>query len=324
MKLSKICTYLLVTIFSIVAHTADAQKSIPNVILIYADDLGFGDLSCYGATAIRTPNVDKLAAKGIRFTNAHSAAATCTPSRYAMMMGEYAWRKKGTGILPGDAAMIIPQNKNNLPTVFKKAGYKTAIVGKWHLGLGNEGGPNWNDEIKPGPKEVGFDYSFFFPATADRVPTVFIENNRVVGWDASDSIMVNYDVKIGTEPTGKENPELLKMKALKTQGHEETIVNGIGRMGYMTGGKKARWNDEELAYVFTDKAKQFIDSSKDKPFFLFFSLNDIHAPRMPATAFRGSSPLGLRGEMINQLDWTTGEIVKELQRLGIEKNTMII
>jgi arylsulfatase A-like enzyme len=302
-----------------------AQKNTkPNVILIYADDLGYGDVSCYGATAIQTPNIDKLAVKGLRFTNAHCAASTCTPSRYAMITGEYAWREKGTSILPGNAALIIPQNKKTLPMVFKEAGYKTAIVGKWHLGLGNEGGPDFNSEIKPGPNEVGFDYAFFFPATADRVPTVFIENKKVVGWEANDSIKVSYTEKIGTEPTVKENPELLKLKALKNQGHEETIVNGIGRIGFMTGGKKARWNDEELAYSFTDKAKSFINTNKNNPFFLFFSLNDIHAPRMPGTAFRGSSALGLRGEMINQLDWTVGEIVKELQRLKMEENTMII
>jgi arylsulfatase A-like enzyme len=301
-----------------------AQSSKPNVILIYADDIGYGDLSCFGSKATHTPNIDKLAANGLKFTNAHCAASTCTPSRYAMMMGEYAWRKKGTGILPGDAAMIIPVGKNNLPTVFKKAGYNTAVVGKWHLGLGNEGGPNWNSEIKPGPNEVGFDYSFIFPATADRVPTIFVENKKVIGWEATDSIKVSYDQKIGTEPTGKENPELLKMKALTNQGHEETIINGIGRIGYMTGGKKARWNDEELTYTFTDKAKAFINKNTKNPFFLFFSLNDIHAPRMPATAFRGSSPLGYRGDMINQLDWSVGEITKELQRLGLDKNTMII
>ncbi len=324
MLLSKIRFLLSFFTCALLCSYTHAQTTKPNVILIYADDLGYGDVSCYGAKAIQTPNIDRLAAKGLRFTNAHSAASTCTPSRYAMMMGEYAWRKKGTGILPGDAAMIIPVGKNNLPTVFKNANYKTAIVGKWHLGLGNEGGPNWNADIKPGPNEVGFDYAFFFPATADRVPTVFIENKKVVGWEANDSIKVSYTDKIGTEPTGKENPELLKIRALKKQGHEETIVNGIGRMGFMTGGKKARWNDEELAYSFTDKAKKFINENLKNPFFLFFSLNDIHAPRMPATVFRGSSSMGFRGEMIHQLDWTVGEIIKELQRLNIEKNTVII
>jgi arylsulfatase A len=200
-----------------------AQPARPNIILIYADDLGYGDVSCYGATAIKTPNVDKLAANGVRFTNAHCAASTCTPSRYAMMTGEYAWRKKGTGILPGNAALIIPQNKKTLPMVFKEAGYKTAIAGKWHLGLGNEGGPDFNSEIKPGPNEVGFDYAFFFPATADRVPTVFIENKKVVGLDINDPIKVSYEDKIGNEPTGKENPELLKMKALKSRGMKKQL-----------------------------------------------------------------------------------------------------
>jgi arylsulfatase A len=301
-----------------------AQSVAPNVILIYADDLGYGDLSCYGAAKVVTPAIDRLAAKGMRFTNAHSAASTCTPSRYALMMGAYAWRKNGTGILPGNAALIIPPGKNNLPFVFKKAGYSTAIVGKWHLGLGNEGGPDWNGSISPGPNEVGFDYAFFFPATADRVPTVFVENKKVVGWQSNDSIKVSYTHKVGNEPTGKENPELLKLKALKGQYHDETIINGIGRIGFMQGGKNARWNDEELAYVFTDKAKKFISNHTKKSFFLFFSLNDIHAPRMPGTAFRGTSSLGLRGDMINQLDWTIGEITNELQRLGLEKNTLII
>jgi arylsulfatase A len=322
--LLKFRSYLFVLSCLLYAGAGEAQSSRPNVILIYADDLGYGDVSCYGATAIKTPHIDQLAAGGIRFTNAHCAASTCTPSRYAMMTGVYAWRKKGTGILPGNASLVIPLGQKNLPTVFKKAGYTTGIVGKWHLGLGSEGGPDWNGEVKPGPNEAGFDYAFFFPATADRVPTVFIENRKVVGWEASDSITVSYTEKIGTEPTGKENPELLKLRALKGQGHEETIVNGIGRIGFMKGGKKARWNDEELAYVFTDKAKAFINAHAKSPFFLFFSLNDIHAPRMPGTAFRGSSALGPRGEMINQLDWTVGEIMKELQRLGLEKNTMII
>jgi arylsulfatase A-like enzyme len=301
-----------------------AQKEKPNVVIIYADDLGYGDLSCYGAPKIKTPNIDKLAASGIRFTNSHCTASTCTPSRYSLITGEYAWRKKGTGILPGDAALIIPTDKKNLAGVFKEAGYKTAMVGKWHLGLGNEGGPDWNGEIKPGPNEVGFDYAYFFAATADRVPTVFIENKKVVGLQSNDSIKVSYKEKIGIEPTGKENPELLKLKALENQHHDQTIINGIGRIGYMSGGKNARWLDEELAYVFTDKAKSFMKTSYQKPFFLFLSLNDIHAPRMPSTAFKGSSPLGMRGDMIMQLDWTVGAIVEELERLNIKDNTLII
>ena len=296
----------------------------PNVIFIYADDLGYGDLSCYGATKIATPNIDKLASKGVRFTNGHSSSATCTPSRYALLTGEYPWRKSGTGILPGDAALIIPTDKLSLPKLFQKAGYKTAIVGKWHLGLGEQVTKNWNGEIKPGPNEVGFDYSFIFPATADRVPTVFMEDRNVVALDLSDPIQVDYNKKVGNDPTGKDHPELLKLKSSIGQGHENTIVNGIGRIGYMSGGNKARWVDEEVSTTFLSKAKSYIEENKDNPFFLYFTLTEPHVPRMPATMFKGKSGLGLRGDAILQLDWTVGEIMKQLEYLGIADNTMVI
>jgi arylsulfatase A-like enzyme len=286
-------TALLLMFASCFVYYGFAQTNKPNVIIINADDLGYGDVSCYGATKIQTPNIDALAAHGIRFTNAHSSAATCTPSRYSLITGKYAWRKKGTGILPGDAALIIPTNEITLPKVFKQAGYATAVVGKWHLGLGNDVQKNWNAPVKPGPNEVGFDYSFIFPATADRVPTVFLENHDVVALDKNDTIEVDYKNKIGNEPTGKEHPELLKMPASPGQGHDQTIVNGIGRIGYMSGGKKARWTDEELAPTFLSKAKQFIEENKDHPFFLYYALNEPHVPRMPATMFKNKSLLGL-------------------------------
>lgn len=311
----------LLSVFSI-GYLQAQQK--PNVIYIYADDLGYGDVSCYGATKIKTPNIDKLALSGIRFTNAHTTSATCTPSRYALMTGRYPWRQQGTGVLPGDAALIIPTDKTTLPKVFKQAGYKTALVGKWHLGLGTAVEKNWNGEVKPGPNEVGFDYSFIFPATADRVPTVFLENHFVVGLDSTDRIEVSYKQKIGNEPTGKENPELLKMKATPGHGHDMTIVNGIGRIGYMTGGKKARWTDEELTFTFLDKAKSFIISNKQQPFFLYLGATEPHVPRMPSTMFKGKSGLGYRGDAILQFDWFVGEIIKEVKAAGIEKNTIII
>lgn len=294
----------------------------PNVVLIYADDVGYGDLSCYGATKVRTPNLDKLAKSGIRFTNGHTTSATCTPSRFALITGRYPWRKTGTGVLPGNAAMIVPVGQATFPSMMQKAGYKTALVGKWHLGLGDGREIDWNQGIKPGPNEVGFDYSFFFPATADRVPTVFVENGLVQGLDPNDPITVNYKEKVGDEPTGREHPELLRMAA--SHGHDNTIVNGIGRIGFMKGGRKARWADEELAYAFTDKAEQFIEQNRQHPFFLYFALSDVHVPRMPATIFKGKSGLGYRGDAILEMDWMVGRIMEKLKALGLEKNTIVI
>ncbi|WP_089321656.1 sulfatase family protein [Pontibacter ummariensis] len=313
---------LLLLTLCLVSQAYAQQK--PNVILIYADDLGYGDLSSYGATKISTPNIDKLAVQGMRFTRGYATSSTCTPSRYALMTGEYPWRKQGTGVLPGNAALIVPTGKLTLPGLFKKAGYKTGIVGKWHLGLGDAVGKNWNEDIKPGPSEVGFDFSFIYPATADRVPTVFMENHRVVGLDSSDPIKVDYREKVGNDPTGKENPELLKMKASPNHGHDNTIVNGIGRIGYMSGGTKARWTDEEVPLTFLQKAKDFIEEHQKEPFFLFYSLTEPHVPRMPSTLFKGMSMLGYRGDAILQLDWAVGEIMKELEYLGLSKNSLII
>jgi len=296
----------------------------PNVIIINTDDLGYGDLGCYGATKIQTPNIDKLAASGIRFTNGNSTSATCTPSRFAMMTGRYPWRQSGTNILPGDAALIIPTDKMTLPLLFKNAGYNTGLVGKWHLGLGNTVEKNWNETIKPGPNEVGFQYSFIFPATADRVPTIFLENGNVVAGDNADPILVDYQKKVGIDPTGRDHPELLKMKSSPAHGHDNTIVNGIGRIGWMTGGYKARWTDEELPLTFLEKAKQFIAINQSKPFFLYFALTEPHVPRMPSTMFKGKSALGYRGDAILQMDWTVGQIMNELELLDIRQNTIII
>ena len=295
----------------------------PNVVVIYADDLGYGDVSCYGATRIKTPNIDKLASQGLRFTNAHSPSATCTPSRYAMLTGEYAWRRKGTGIARGDARMIIQPGRTTLPLVMQRGGYTTGVIGKWHLGLGAHGRElDWNGDITPGPLDIGFDYSFLIPATGDRVPCVYMENRRVVGLDPEDPIQVSFGKPIGNEPTGKDHPELLKMHP--SHGHNQTIINGISRIGYMSGGKAARWVDEDMADVITSKAKDFIENNKDRPFFLYFSTHDIHVPRAPHSRFAGKSGLGPRGDVILQLDWCTGEILKTLDRLNLTENTLAI
>jgi arylsulfatase A-like enzyme len=250
--------------------------------------------------------------------------STCTPSRYALLTGEYPWRKKGVAILPGDAPLVIETDKMTLPRLFRNSGYKTGIVGKWHLGIGGTRAKNWNGTLQPGPNETGFDYSFIFAATADRVPTVFIENHHVVGGDPSDPIKVDYNNPVGTDPTGREHPELLKMKSSPNHGHDNTIVNGIGRIGYMSGGTKARWTDEEMPLTFLAIAKEFIEENRESPFFLYYALTEPHVPRMPSTMFKGKSNLGYRGDAILQIDWTVGEVMKELAHWGLTENTMII
>jgi arylsulfatase A-like enzyme len=297
-------------------------NSKPNVIIIYADDLGYGDVSCYGATRINTPNIDRLASQGLRFTNAHCTSATSTPSRYSLLTGEYAWRKRGTGVATGDAIAIIRPGRTTMASVMQNAGYRTAVVGKWHLGLGDEGGADWNGEIKSGPLDLGFNYNFIIPATGDRVPCVFVENRRVVGLDPSDPIKVSFKEPILVEPTGKDHPELLKMQP--SHGHDMTIVNGISRIGYMSGGKSALWVDEDIADIITGKAVNFIKDNKDNPFFLYFATHDIHVPRVPHQRFVGKSGMGPRGDAILEFDWSVGEIMKTIEDLNLSRKTIII
>jgi len=302
---------------------AEKAVSRPNVVFIYADDIGYGDVACNGSKTIKTPNIDALAARGVRFTNMHSSAATCTPSRYALLTGEYAWRREGTGIAAGNAGSIIRPERFTLADLFKNAGYQTGVVGKWHLGLGDKTGTqDWNGHITPGPSDLGFDYSYIMAATGDRVPCVFVENEYVCNLNPQDPISVSYEKNFEGEPTGKLNPELLKMHP--SHGHDMSIVNGISRIGYMKGGKSALWKDEEIADVLTGKALDFIEKSKDKPFFLYFATQDAHVPRVPNPRFVGTSGMGARGDAIVEFDWTVGEVMKTLKRLGLEKNTIII
>jgi arylsulfatase A-like enzyme len=291
------------------------------IILLYADDVGFGDLSCYGMTATSTLHLDRIAKEGLRFTDAHSTSATCTPSRYALMTGDYPWRRKGTGVLPGNAPLIIEPGRATLASMLREHGYATGVIGKWHLGLG-AGDVNWNESIRPNASDVGFEYSFLVPATGDRVPCVYVENDRVVGLDAGDPITVSFKGPIGNEPTGAANPDLLRMHP--SHGHDQTIVNGISRIGFMSGGKKARWVDEDMADVLTTQAVRFIERHADEPFFLMFSFHDIHVPRTPHARFQGKSGMGPRGDAILQMDWCVGQILEKLDELKMADDTMII
>ena len=283
----------------------NSQK--PNIIYIFADDLGIGDLSCYGATKVSTPHIDRLAGQGVQFTNAYATSATSTPSRFGLLTGMYPWRQENTGIAPGNSELIIDTACVTMADMLKEAGYATGVVGKWHLGLGPKGGTDFNGHITPNAQSIGFDYEFVIPATVDRVPCVFVENGHVVGLDPNDPITVNYEHKVGNWPTGEENPELVKLKP--SQGHNNTIINGIPRIGWMTGGKSALWKDEDIADIITDKAKNFIASHKEEPFFLYMGTQDVHVPRVPHPRFAGKSGLGTRGDVILQLDWTIGEII---------------
>ncbi len=315
--------FIAICLTAITACSPAKRKPVdkkPNIIFIYTDDVGYGDLSCYGATGVQTPNVDFLARNGIKFTDGHSSAATCTPSRFSILTGSYAFRNNAA-ILPGSAPLLIRPGTPTLPGMLEKEGYKTAVIGKWHLGLGN-GQPEWNGELKPGPLEVGFDYSFIVPATLDRGPTVFVEDHKVVNRNDNDPIAINYNHMIGNLPIGLEHHEMLKMQA--DSQHSGTIVDSISRIGFMSGGKSAWWKDEDIAQVLINKVNAFIDKNQKNPFFLYFAVTDIHVPRDPNPRFVGESKMGPRGDAIVEMDWSAGQVLKILKQYGLDKNTLII
>lgn len=303
------------------AKKESAQVRHPNIVVIYLDDLGYGDVSCYGGVGLKTPNIDALANAGVRFTNGYATSATCTPSRYGLLTGVYPWRNSDAKILPGTAPLIIDTAQVTIPKMLKKKGYQTAVVGKWHLGLGT-GNTDWNKHITPGPNEIGFDYAYILAATQDRVPTVYIDNGYVDNLDPNDPIEVSYEHNFEGEPTGKDNPEMLTMKW--HHGHNNSIVNGIPRIGFMKGGKSAKWSDVDIADHFLDKAKTWVKTHKDGPFFLYYALNEPHVPRTPNQRFVGLSGMGPRGDAILEADWCIGEFIKTLDEEGLLENTLIV
>lgn len=293
----------------------------PNILLIVADDLGLGDVSCYGSTTINTPNIDALANDGLLMRNAYATSATSTPSRFALFTGMYPWKNPNAKILPGDAPLIIDPNSPTLPKMMQENGYSTAAIGKWHLGMGY-GKLDWNKEISPSGNTVGFDYTNLIPATVDRVPTVYVENGLVEGLDPKDPILVDYEKNFPGEPTALTNPEMMKMRW--HHGHQGTIVNGVPRIGFMKGGQSARWKDETMADYFLSKVKSFMVSHKDEPFFLYYGLHEPHVPRVPNERFAGASGLGPRGDAVIEADWCVGQAIACLDSLGILDNTIIV
>jgi len=283
-----------------------ASSEYPNIVLIYADDLGYGDLSCYGATKLKTPNIDRLAKEGRLFTDAHSTSAVCTPSRYALLTGEYPFRINNYGPVFCQSRLIIDTRKTTLASLLKRKGYATACVGKWHLGFGTKNNPNWNRDLKPGPLEVGFDYFYGIPVVNSHSPFVYMENHRVIGLDADDPLTYKRGGRTHAKPYPEKNTEHPRM------------VNVIG-------GKAAHdlYVDEESAEHLTGKALQWMNDQKE-PFFLYYASHNIHHPFTPHPYFQGKSECGLYGDFVEELDWSVGQILEALETFGVADNTLVI
>lgn len=293
----------------------------PNIIVIMADDLGFGDVSCNGSATIQTPNIDRLAREGIRFTSGYSSAATCTPTRFSLLTGRYAFRVPGTGVAPPNGAALVTPDRETLPLALRRAGYATAVIGKWHLGLGDPQ-PDWNGKLQPGPLDVGFDHALILPTTNDRVPQVLVEDDRVRGLDPADPLWV------GDRPPSEDHVTGLSARAtLKMDwrvGHNGTIHNGVSRIGFYTGGTKARFRDEDLSDIWVQASRDWITKHRERPFFLFFASHAIHVPRLVHERFQGQSGMGPRGDAILEFDWSVGAVIEILEEQGLREHTLVI
>lgn len=279
-----------------------ARAARPNVVLILADDVGYGDLGCYGGRKVQTPNIDRLAAEGRRFTDAHSASAVCTPSRYALLTGEYPFRKNVWGPIPNSKPLLIDVERTTIASLLKRAGYATACFGKWHLGFGDRPRIDWNAALQPGPLELGFDRYFGIPVVNSGSPFVLVEDRHVLGLEPDDPL------KYGGAPPTKAYPEK------NTKGSP------------ISGGRAAHdlYRDEELGTTLTAKATAWMCEHRRKPFFLYFATPQIHHPFTPHPRFVGTSDCGPYGDFLHELDWMVGEVVRTLDELQLRDDTLLI
>ena len=293
------------------AKTASSGR--PNIVVILADDLGYGDLGCYGAGKVQTPNCDRLARDGVRFTDAHSPASVCTPTRYNLLTGRYAWRTwEPHSCVWSDDPLLIDTNRLTLASLLKSAGYRTGCIGKWHLGFGAPGTPGWDDrlgpdyngELRPGPLEVGFDYFFGIPHVG-QFPHVFIENHRIVGLRPEDPMRLIRDPRTAGRESYRDRLNL-------TPAHT------------FEGGTDALYRHEDLAVTLTQKAVAWIEEQTNEPFFFYFALRNVHAPVKPHPRFRGTSGIGIYGDFIHEMDWSVGQVLDALDRRGLTDNSLVL
>jgi len=288
---------LLVSSFILFGLNSSAQQNkdgLPNVIVFLADDFGYGSTNVYGAqeSLIKTPNINKLAEEGIRFTNAFTTGSVCTPTRYALMTGEYSWRTSlKKGVVNSNDPALIDVNKKTLPKYMQSLGYKTAQAGKWHLGFKEEKFKNLLGDIYPGPNDYGFDYSFALPNNLDDTHKVYIENNEIYGL-RSDKICAYGKSFYGKQYTGYDAPQRV------TENVTDDLTN-----------KSIEWLES-------------LDGSA--PFFLYYASAAVHHPIVPSPVMRGKSNAGAYGDFIQDIDRSLGDLIAYLEKKGIRDNTLII
>jgi len=310
----------LALLSSLLLASALIAADRPNVIVILSDDYGYGSAGCYGANPklVQTPNIDRLAAEGRRFTDANTTSSVCSPTRYSVMTGRYCWRTSlKSEVLSTFSPLHIETTRLNMASLLKKHGYATASVGKWHLGYGTaDDSPKWRTdytgELSPGPLDIGFDYHFSVPSNHGDLTGVFVENRFVYG-------LRNGKIPAGMKIAGPV-PDSDDYKA--TYGPEDT-ENGKGA-GKILDLDAPRRKNERVMKVLTDKATDWLKQQKGKPFFLYFTPVAVHNPVTPDKDIAGQSAAGLYGDWIHELDRSVGRVLATLDEMGIAKDTLVI